>query len=264
MPRTTATTRSAATTRTAASARSAIGAFHLPQALIDLGVSHLWDFRTAKLGTNDGRVIDLIGGLTMRFAGTSALSAVYPTATYSADLERNNSDYFKTMPKVLQNGATAITVFMWVNRESISSVQQLFTQWETTGNMRSFKASVLASNLLDFQLSLDGTTTTAQYTTVESFTDSTNNHLLRFNYDLTNRCQIFVDEVAQTVGLTGSHPASIFSGATPVLIGCQIPSAPANFWDGIDMMVGICLNKSLSTAEGAYLYQLTNALGSYV
>lgn len=262
--RTEATARTAAVARTGATARNVIGAYRYPVDFKDLGISHYWDFRTAKLGTNEARVQDLAGGLNMLFSGTTALATVYTNGGYQTDLERNNSDYYRTIARVLQNGMTAFTAFMWVNRESVSSVQNLLNHFETATANRSFKTTMLASNFLELQLSQDGTASTGTYTTSETFTENVNYHFLRFNYDLTNRGQIFVDEVAQTVGMSGSHPTSIFSGPVPVLFGAQTPSAPTSHFDGLEGIVGICLNKSLSTAEGAYLYNTTNKLAGYV
>ena len=263
MARTVATTRTIASTRNIAAARTTIGAYRLPIDLIDLGVTHYWDFRTAKLGTNSRTVADLIGMYGAQFRGTSAIGSLYPTATYSADLERSNNDFFATSPLILQNGMTAISFFGWIKRESTGAIHHMISHWETSGNQRGAR-SYITSDTFELALSNNGTATTT-YTSTETLTDTASWHFYVMTYDTTNRCVITLDGVNLTTTLTsGSHPASINSSNISILLGANVPSATANFFDGLFGISGICVNKALSTSEKTYLYNLTNKLGGYV
>lgn len=260
MGRTAITTARTAITspRTAiSSARTAVSAFRVPTAFIDMGISSLWDFRTGKLGSNSKYVSDLIGNIGQNWLGTSALSSVYTSGEYSADLERTNSDYFSTNPVTLQNGTTNLSFFAWSKFESTATQRHFLTHWETAGNLRSFNSRLNASDQMEMNFSVNGTSQTT-YTTTETLTDTTNWHFIVFTYDTTNRGQIYLDGVAQTTTLTaGSHPSSIFSGNAPILIGANIPSTPANFFDGKIGICGIAKTTTFSQAQVSSLYDIT-------
>lgn len=265
MGRTAITTARTAITspRTAiSSARTAVTAFRVPTALIDMGITSLWDFRTGKLGSNNKYVSDLIGNIGQNWLGTSALSSVYTSGEYSADLERTNSDYFSTNAVTLLNGTTNISFFSWVKLESAvgGQIRHMLSQWESsTGNFRGFTFRVNDSHQMEMFFSSDGTLANqAAYTTSETLTDTSNWHFIVGTYDTTNRGLIYLDSVLQTTSLsTGSHPASIFSGNISVLIGANVPSAPTNFFDGKIGICGIAKTTKFSQAQVSSLYDIT-------
>lgn len=268
MPRSTATTRDAAA-RSSASARSAIGAYRISYDIIDLGVNHYWDFRTNKLNTNSAQVVDLISGLDVYYKGTSSIANIYAVDGYNADLERANSDYFKSEPTIINNGMTALTIFAWIKLESAvaGQIRSILAHWESsTGNYRGFVFEIDDNHNMKLFLSPDGTfANQAAYTTTETLTDTSAWHFIVATYDTTNRGQFYLDTVQQTTSLTtGSHPSSINSSEVPVVLGTIVPSAPANFFDGLIGICGIAENKSMSSSEITQLYNITNTLGGYV
>lgn len=264
MARTGATARTAASARGAASARTTVGAYRVPIDLINLGVTHYWDFRTAKLGTNSASVVDPIGMLPMQYRGGTAISTVYVNGGYMADLERGSNDYFASSPIALSSGMTACTWFGWLKLESLGTVRHIITQWETSGNQRGFELRIQSNDTMELGLSVNGTSQTF-YGSSTTLVDTTAWHFITATYDTTNRGQFTLDGAAQSTSLTsGSHPPTINSSQVATTIGCNIPSAPANFFDGLIGIVGFAENKSMSSTEITQLYNLTNKLGSYV
>lgn len=255
-----------ASARTAISSpRTAISAFKVPIDFVDMGITHLWDFRTGKIGSNNNSVADLIGTANLNWRGTSALSSVYTSGEYSADLERGNSDYFSSNPLFLTNGATAITLFAWIKQESavLGQIRHMLSQWEgTSGNFRGFTFRIDNFNRMEMFLSSDGTLANqASYTTSETLTDTTNWNFVLATYDTTNRGQIYLNNTLQTATLSvGSHPASIFSSNVSVLVGANNPSVVANYMDGKIGICGIAQSTALSVAQQTSLYDVTRKL----
>lgn len=238
-------------------AGTALSAFKVPIDFVGMGITNLWDFRTGKLGSNNSSVADLIGTANLNWRGTSALSSVYTSGEYSADLERSNNDHFASNPLTLNNGTTQLSFFAWFKVESITTLRHFLTHWDTVGNQRGFNSRLNATDQMEMNISVNGTSQST-YTTTETLTDTTNWHFILFSYDTVSRGQIFLDNVAQTTTLTaGSHPASIFSGNVPVLIGANLPSAPANFFDGKIGICGIARSTALSSTQRDRLYEVT-------
>lgn len=245
--------------------RLAASAFRVPYALWDLGVSHLWDFRTGYTGANSRNVKDLKDGVDMRYAGGSALSAVYTAGFYRADLERGNADYFVSRNVVLTNGATAMTYFGFIKIETAGSVNRnILTQWEPSTNQRGFLFRVDNTDVISLVLSSNGTLQ-AVYSTSATLTDTAAMHSIIATYDTTNRAIIYVDGVAWSTSLiSGSHPASIFSPDIPLMIGASTPSAPAGYWDGYVGLNGIIKDRALTATEVSNLHKILNNLGTYI
>jgi len=199
----------------------------------------------------------------MQFRGNSSLSSLYPSAAYFADLERSNNDYFGTSPYRLATAVTSISYFAWIKRESTGAIHHILADWETSGNQRGSRI-YLTSDVFEMTISSNGTSNTS-YTSTETLTDTASWHCIVITYDTTNRCVMTLDGVDLTVTLTaGSHPSTINSSNIAKLIGANLPSAPANFFDGLIGICGICVNRALSTSEKASLRDITNKLGSYV
>lgn len=264
MARTTATTRTVASARSSASARTAISAYRVPIDLLNIGVTHLWDWRTGFLGSNNVSVASMIGNIGVSYKGGTAIASVYTSGMYQIDLERSNSDAFVSNAVKFINGATAFTCFAWIKQESVSSARAIITHWETTGGQRRFMMRHIAANQYSLSLSENGSTQ-AVYDSDSSFSDTGSWHFIVMTYNTTNRCVMYRDNVVMPNSLTsGSHPASIFSGTEPLLIGAQLPSAPTNFWDGNIGICGICDNYSVTSDQATKLYEITNIIGRYI
>lgn len=264
MARTTATARTVASTRSSASARTAISAYRVPVDLLNIGVTHLWDWRTGFIGSNNVSVASMIGNVGISYKGGTAISSVYTSGLYQIDLERSNSDAFVSNAVKFINGATAITCFAWIKHESVSSARAIMTHWETTAGQRRFMMRHIAANQYSLSLSENGSTQ-AVYDSDSAFSDTGTWRFIVMTYDTTNRCVMYRDNVTISNSLTsGSHPASIFSGTEPLMIGAQLPSAPTNFWDGNIGICGICDNYAMTSSQASTLYAITNKIGGYV
>lgn len=238
--------------------------YRFPIDILNLGVTQYWDFRDGYSGNNSGKVQDMVDGIMANYRGTTALSSVYTANEYSADLERAASDYFMANDKALTNNVTSETWFAWVKRESAGIANEIFTQWETTGNQRGFMFRFLVTDVMELALSSNGTVQ-ALYDTTETLTDTTAWHFIVATYDTTNRGQFYVDKTIQTTTLTsGVAPASINSSPVGVMIGARQPSVPAGFFDGKVGICGIAQSKSMTQAEINTLYEITNVYGKYV
>lgn len=257
-------TRGQATTRNAATNRSGISPYRIPLAYRDLGITRLWDFRTGFNGTNNSKVENMVGSGRMFYRGGSALSSVYSSGKYQADLERTSNDYFATVPMTLTNGMSSVTFFAWIKQESTGINRHVMTQFETVGNQRGFQFRLISSDVMELVLSLNGTATTT-YDTSTTLTDTASWHFLVATYDTTNRAQIYLDKALQPTSLiSGSNPASINSSQVAVLIGANTPSTPGNFFDGLIGICGIAEGTAMSSAQITTLYNITNAIGAYV
>lgn len=243
-----------------ASARTAVASYRISEIYGDLGITHLWDWRTGYQGVNSTSVGNMLGNGIMEYAGTTAIGSVYTAGQYQADLESTNSDYFQTNPRFLRNGATAMTWFAWIKRESAGAIMTMMSQFETVGNRRGFVFTFLGNNTLRLSLSSAGTAATiADYTTTPTLADTSAWHFIVATYDTTNRGQFNIDNSAATTTLTGgTDPASIFSpGSIGIMIGARIPSSPQTFFDGKVGICGISTTTTMSTAQISILYNYT-------
>lgn len=246
----------------AVTARSNLSAFRLPYSLIDMGLTHIYDFRTGFLGANSRAVKDLRNKLDISWRGGTALSSVYTAGEYQADLERSSNDYFSSNA-YSYGSMSALTYFAWIKRESTGAIHHILADWETAGNQRGSRL-YLTGDVFELSLSTNGTANTS-YTSTESLLDTGSFHFIVVTYDTSNRCTMTLDGVDLTVSLTaGSHPATINSSGVPKMIGANLPATPANFFDGIIGICGVFAGKALSSAEKATLRTLTNAVGAYV
>lgn len=241
------------------SSRASAGVYRIPIAFFDMGLTYLWDFRTGFNGTNSRTVTGMISNCPMFYRGTTAIGSVYTAGGYSIDLERTNSDYLATNPISYGASITSMTYFAWIKRESTGAIHHIHADWETAGNQRGSRL-YLNSDTFEVSLSTNGTTNTS-YTSTETLTDTTNWHFITATYDTTNRCQMRLDNSALTVTLTaGSHPANINSSRIAKMIGANLPTTPANFFDGKIGICGVAINKALTTAEQTFLYDFTGKL----
>lgn len=264
MTRAVATTRTAASARSTALAHTAQIAYRVPIDILNLGVTQLWDFRTGYTGQKKASIQDMVGKFPMYWKGTTAVSSIYTTGFYQVNLERSNSDYFKSVAGPIVWTGANMTLFMWVKRESIGSVQNLLTHWETTISQRGFKLQVLAANTIDMQMSNNGVTT-CNYTTSATFTNTSAWHFIVFTYDTINRAVLYIDNVSVAMPLTaGTNPAIINGGPVEILIGAQTPSTPTSFYDGLFGICGMAVGTAMTSAQASTLYNITNRIGRYV
>lgn len=266
MARTVASSRTAASARSSSAARSNITSSRMPIELLDLGVTQMWDFRTGFDGTKQTLVVDVLGGgkSDLQFKGTTALSSVFTTGFYQADLEAGNSDYFRSSNVQLVDNTTALTLFAWIKLKNINVTRTILSQWETVGNRRGFSVRVNSSNKIDLLLSPTGGTL-ASYDTNDTLTDTSAWHFITAQYDTTNRAKFTIDLTVKANTLTsGTDPAGINSGANQIMVGGQIPSSPTNFFDGLVGICGIANTTSMTATQISTLYQITNSIGRYV
>lgn len=244
--------------RSVTASRSSASSYFVPIDFVDMGIKHLWDFRTGKSGANSSTVMDMIGNLPMNYLGATAISSVYTSGQYSADLERGSSDYFSSNPRRVLGGSTSLTLFAWVLLESIGTQRHILTQFEPSGNQRSFLIRLSSTNNLEVILSPNGTNQ-CTYTSTSTLTDTSNWHFIAFTYDTTNRGIFYLDDVTQTTTNSGGHPASLYDGNIALLLGATQPATPANFFDG---KIGICglANSAMSSTNLSRLYNITRTL----
>jgi len=236
MTRQNATTRDNALQRIAAGERSSIVPFRVPESIINLGVTDMWDFRTGFSAENSPIVVPSIGNTQFNWRGTTAISSVYTAGKYRADLERSSSDYFLSNPQVRYFDA-ALTVFAWLKRESTSLLMSVLSNWETVGGNRCFVLRLTAANQGELVLSANGSNQ-ALYTTTGTI-DASNWVFLAATYNTTDRAKIYFNNAEQITTLTsGVNPATINSNAnTGLMLGANTPSSPTSLFDG---MIGIC------------------------
>lgn len=268
MARTVATARTEAASRTGANARTAQSPSRIPIDLIDLGVTHFWDFRTGFSGANSTNVMGVLGAVGLDYLGGTSISSVYTAGEYSADLERTNTDYFRSgMAKLNASGLTTtlITVFAWLKKESTAN-QVGLAQWRPSGSQRGWQLRFTATNLANHFVSGNGTTVNG-WTSDAAVLADTNWHLHSFTYNAsTTTMTMYQDTTVFTNTLTsGTAPATISVPNERVWVGAlaDVNDAPTIVFDGKVGMCGVAVGTVMTAAQITTLYQLTNSVGKY-
>ena len=271
MARTAAAARTAAGARTAVSSRTAIAAYRFPVTLLDLGVTHLYDWRTGFIGTNNSRPVNLAGFLRLTYLGGSALSSVYTASEYSADLELTNTDYFQSSSIKLSSSAISnITVFAWFKSETLTNASSLVAQWRAAAGLRGFELraqNTANSNKMTAFLSTDGTAVTQYNSTTGVFTD-TNWHFGAWSYagGTTTMLMNGDGSALSSTLIAGSAPATILNPQQAVTVGAilNVGGSPINVADGKIGLCGLAVGTAMGASGLAELYKLTNSIGHYV
>lgn len=273
MARTGATTRTASSTRTGAAARTSISPFRVPIDILDLGVTHLWDWRTGFTGANKNNVQASIGGPGVSGFNVN-LATIYTTGEYEVLLDGVN-DFFRSGDlKIASSAMTAFTMFGWYKMTATNTGgMQLLSQYKQISTQRAWSLRYIGSSDATYPnswrvfLSRDGqnatqytVTTNAEYVTDLAW------HFFIYTYTPTTDV-IYIDGTAVAKTVTqNAIPTSIHVPQQSIDIGMLTPGGGGSsaFWNGRIGLCGLSTTTALSSTKVTDLYNLTNKLGTYV
>lgn len=250
---------SLSSTRTGlSSGRTAISVYGVPFDLLDLGLTNLWDFRNGYTGANGTYIPAVVGGHGLNTINVNTATA-YTAGEYSIDLDGIN-DYAITTSPINNSSSTfnALSGFAWVKREVINANHQVFSQWQTIGNLRSWQLRLQSTNLMTVYLSSNGALVTQYDTTSAAITD-TNWHHVGFTYDgSTTTVTTYVDGTSIANSLvSGSAPSSIFRSSSGFAIGTV---GSAFFFNGKIGIVTLFQYVTLTSSQVTQLYNVTRSV----
>lgn len=113
------------------------------------------------------------------------------------------------------------TIEEWIRFNSIATGQELITQWETTGNQKSWAIQWTTTNL-EFLYSTDGAASSTAKSAAWSPSTNTWYHVAAVRFG--SVCRLFVDGIQ--LGTDGSFSGSLFNSSSALLVGSVIPSSP--------------------------------------
>ena len=246
--------------------RTTTPVYRVPLEIVNLGITNYWDFGTGYANLNSPIVADRIDNLDVQWRGSAAVGGAYTTGEFSADFEAANLDeVFTSNDKKLSASAiTALTVFGWVKQETVGSglVRNIISHWVGATNQRSFLIELDNLDKLRTFINSTGAAVNSTYTSDAAFSADLDWHFAVATFTASAAMSMYKDGVPFASSLTaGSNIASIFAATTTFEIGQNV-SLTRRF-DGKIGICGIAVGKTMSDAEIATLYELTNKIGNY-
>ncbi len=248
--------------------RPDITAYRVPFDLRALGITSYWDFRTGFSGANSSVVTDMVGDHPMSYRGGTALSSVYTSGEYEADLDDAQPDYFEKLDVNFSSSPiTNLSVFAWIWKRTANSRDAIISHW-TIGTGINERSFLIEGNSGKFRFIYDEDGAAADnvvYATDNNDIATTGQWFFVGGvFNPSAAPDLYVDNALKDSSQVSgpADPATILNATATLQIG-ELTSAAGLEFDGKIGICGVAVGKSMSTAEMLQLYNLTKSLGGY-